>query len=178
LKSQIHISNAPVSAEFDLVLKSCLTRIYRWPVPFNWACTDWREEAAAQVQSAAWIAMGDYDASKGAEFSTFVQGRVMASVLTRYRQEWSYGAHRVSTVEDWETEDRTTEAFGRNADFVSLHRALAVLPESDRQLMVEYFWEERTQTEIALSRHTSQPAVSKRKRRILRSLYQRLDGAE
>jgi DNA-directed RNA polymerase specialized sigma24 family protein len=106
-------------------------------VPFHWNCADWREEVVAEGQSAAWQALGEYDASRGVPFGAFVFLRVTASVLTRYRQEWAYGARHVAIDEDRERED--SETFGRTSDHEALHRALARLPESDRQLLVELF---------------------------------------
>jgi RNA polymerase sigma factor (sigma-70 family) len=166
------------SPELNFILKQCLRWIHRWPMPFHWASTDWREEVAAQSQSAAWQALGEYDASRGVPFSAFVQFRIMASLLTRYRQEWAYRTHCVPIADAFEAENPVEEAFGRNADHTSLRHALGLLPESDRQLLVELFWEDRTESHIAHCRHISQPAVNKRKRTILRHLHEQLDGAK
>jgi DNA-directed RNA polymerase specialized sigma24 family protein len=63
-------------------------------------------------------------------------------------------------VEGREMEDPAAEPFGHNADEAALHRALALLADSDRELLVELFWEERTEAEIARSRHIRQPALA------------------
>ena len=140
-----------------------------WRVPPNWSAIDWNEELHAVAITAAWQAAEDFDPSRGVPLASFVRYRVKAHSLARYRQEWRY-ALRVTAV-DIEIIDTLAgsapDAHRALSGFESLDRALEQLPERERWLLVQLFWQHRTEIAIAAELHISQPAVSKRKRAAL-----------
>jgi RNA polymerase sigma-B factor len=62
--------------------------------------------------------------------------------------------------------------FGHGDDFLDLRAALEHLDEDDQTLIREYFFEERTQTELAEQYGVSQMQISRR----VRSTTRRLSG--
>lgn len=140
-------------------------RARSWRVPPNWSPIDWYEELRALTAFAAWQAEQDYDSSRGVPVSSFVYCRVMAQALARYRQEWRFALRSaasnfeiVATIAVAESSDATSEV---------LEEAMDLLPEPERWLLLQLFWQHRTEAGIADQLHISQPAVSKRKRAAL-----------
>jgi hypothetical protein len=68
-----------------------LARHERW--------SDWFEEIEATQAIAAWQVGRAYDPSSGLQYEVFVYQEVMAPVLARYRQEWTYALRVISTDE-------------------------------------------------------------------------------
>ena len=60
------------------------------------------------------------------------------------------------------------------ADRISLEEVLRALPEQDRQLIRLRFYGNRTQSETAKVLHTTQVQISRRERKILRKMRERL----
>ena len=67
----------------------CLRRVGSWRVPPHWSSHDWLEEMHAQGAAAACQAMDDFDPERGVPRGAFVRLRILSSLRTRYRQEWS-----------------------------------------------------------------------------------------
>ncbi len=154
--------------EWSDVLDRCLRRIRTWRVPPNCSYQDWMEEMRAQGAAAAWQAVCEFDPDRGVPLSAFLHRRVLTSLLTRYRQDWSYALHCVEWNEalaSCEDSDPLLEA--AHSD---LYAALALLRERDRRLVTHLFWRQYTEAEIAQSSHISQQAISKRKRVVLKTL--------
>src|SRR5262249_51174087 len=166
-------STSPVSST---LLNSCLSQLSAWHVPPHWSKRDWFEEMRAQSASAAWHALVDYDASRHVPIPAFIHRRMIASALTRYRQEWSYAFHCACQADEQErqragtTEDSPLPPAVRE----SLRYALAQLSKPERWLIGQLFWEGYTEAEIAQSLGISHQAVSKRKRAVLQVICARL----
>ncbi len=146
-----------------------LRRARSWRVPPNWSALDWYEELRAVALAAAWQAEQDHDPSRGVPLAGFVCCRVKAQALTRYRQEWRY-ALRVTPAETEMIETLAgAEPSARRAGaaFEVVGWALGLLPEPERWLLEQLFWQHRTEASIAAELHISQPAVNKRKRAAL-----------
>src|SRR5437660_8058335 len=99
----------------------------------------------AQGAAAACQAANDFDPSRGIPFDLFVHRRVLASALTRYRQEWTY-ALRTTPADDTDAPesppaDRLDGADGHE----SLRDALACLSTSAYALLHELYWQEHTE---------------------------------
>lgn len=165
--------------ELNTIVALCLKQLRRWRVPPNRGYADWLEEITAQVQAAAWEATCSYDASRGTPWQVFVRSHVMAYVLTRYRQEWTY-ARRCFPFVRREDEEGTL-GLSASADpyrlrddeqgeHEDLRDAIAQMDKQDQWLIGQLFWEERTEREVAQKLGISQPAVSKRKRKVLGGL--------
>jgi DNA-directed RNA polymerase specialized sigma24 family protein len=161
---------------WEEIWADCWQRIRAWRVPPRWSAGDWREELQAQGAAAAWQAFGDYDATRGVPLRAHVRRRVLASVLTRSRQEWSYALRFVFEMSAVGSRGAIEEDEYPNATtFEALHQGLAKLAEQDRWLIERLFWDGQTEAEVAEEIGISQPAVSKRKCAILRELRYRLD---
>jgi RNA polymerase sigma factor (sigma-70 family) len=124
----------------------------------------------AEVIAAACEAEHDFDPTRGVPLPAFVHLRVLARALRRYRQEWSYARHCGLHSEGNSGCDATADRFSSAEDLESLRRCLAQLPELHRRLIVSLYWEEKTEVEVARLLSLSQPAISRRKRRILEQL--------
>ena len=112
----------------------------------------------------------------------------MACTLKRYRQEWKYGFRLVHGLCDCDDVVLVAEETQYDPATVSLRRDwpteqevsgfLARRSESDRWLIQKLFWDNCTEAEIAQSLGLSQQAVSKRKRKLLRTLRCCLENSE
>src|SRR6187551_3375001 len=71
----------------------CSHQFRCWRIPPRWSARDWWDEVQAVGLAAAWQACCDFDPARGFVLESFVRGRIRSCVLTRYRQEWSYGLH-------------------------------------------------------------------------------------
>lgn len=154
------------------IVRQCVRRVCHWPVPPNWTGAEWMREVAAHGDAAALEASCQYDATRGGEPAVFLMSRVMARLLTRYRQEWNF-ARRV-TQWSWESDDEAAlaavhvECPGDMRQTVM--DAVNGLAETDRWIVVQMMWHDRDQGEIARELGISQPAVSKRYRNAVRQL--------
>jgi hypothetical protein len=156
------------------VLDSCLRRIRSWRVPPNWSAIDWFGEMRLQGAAAIWQARQDYDAARGVPLSAFERLRVLASARTRYRQEWRYALHCPSEDAEWAEEGRADEPVSSVDICNPLPEALARIPETDRWLIEQLFWDGCSEAAVAQRLGISQPAVSKRKTAILKQLRRSL----
>jgi RNA polymerase sigma factor (sigma-70 family) len=131
----------------------------------------------AQGASAVWQAVCDYDPTRGVPFSAYARQRVLASVLTRYRQEWAYAFRCVLKPPDDERPRKAHRQLVLSPVRESLREALTQLSSLELWLLAQVFWEERTEADIAQQVGISQQAVSKRKSAILRELRRRIDAS-
>jgi RNA polymerase sigma factor (sigma-70 family) len=162
--------------DWRLVWTGCARRIRTWRLPPHWSPGDWSDEVFAQGLWAAWQALGDFDATRGVPLNAFVRQRILTSVLTRYRREWAYAIHCGTDVETRGTAgqagDPLLAAEAKNA----LEDAVATLPKPERSLITSLFYDGVTENQVADSLGISQPAVNKRKRKILDKLRGSLAG--
>ena len=169
----------PVMFRWSDIWAACWRRICEWKVPPHWSAGDWMEELQAQGAAAAWQALGDFDTTRGVPLQVYLRQRVLTSVLTRSRQEWSYALHCALKINADDgrgaiKEDEYPEA----AMFETLRQGLAKLAERDRWLIERLFWEGQTEAKVAEKLGISQAAVNKRKCAILRALRLRFDQSE
>jgi RNA polymerase sigma factor (sigma-70 family) len=152
------------------VWAACLGRTHSWRVPPRWNHSDWWEEIDAESIAAACHAIRIFDPNRGPTLGSFVYHQILASALSRYRQEWTYAVrYGVSATEDVGITP-PDERFALEQEREELKQTLTMLPEADRSLIQDLFWQGCTETEVASGLGISQQAVSKRKRRILNEL--------
>ncbi|MBV8126694.1 MAG: sigma-70 family RNA polymerase sigma factor [Planctomycetaceae bacterium] len=165
--------------DWEEIWAACWQRIRTWRVPPRWSAGDWSEELQAQGAAAAWQALDNYDATRGVPLRVYVHQRVLASALTRSRQEWSYALRFAFEISANDSRDAIEEDESLNATaFEALHQGLANLAEQDRRLIELLFWDGHTEAEVAEMMGISQPAVSKRKWALLRVLRSRLGPSD
>ena len=168
-----------LSPELDFVIATCLRRIRKWRVPPSWMVREWSEEIRSEATVAGLQAYQEFDESRGVPQEAFLRQRVMQRTLALYRREWTYAVRRVMA----EKLDRHAD-MGRSdlAKYVAnlriLQQSLELLPEPDLCLIEGIFWGERSETDIAEELGISQQAVSKRKRRILKTLRSSIGAFE
>jgi RNA polymerase sigma factor (sigma-70 family) len=161
-----------------LMAHRCLRQICMRRVPPNWAPRDWYEELQAEAVAAAWEAERDFDPTRGVPLEAFVNQRILAQALRRYRREWAFG--RRSRVH-FEGDDRNVATPNRSSSIDisdSLQSCLRRLPKPQRLLIEDLYWEGKTVVEVARMLALSQPAISRRKRRALDQLRRWMDLPE
>ena len=170
-------------------MQSGLKRTRSWRVPPNWSRGDWFEELVAVGTAAAWQAVCDFDPKQGVPLAGFGYCRMITRCLARYRKEWRYALHLV-TSDSCEEETTAFKHAGLAASSKAkvngphppnddLRDAIGALPAEQRRLIEQLFWEERTETEVANTMNINQSTINRRKRTILKSLRMKLcDGNE
>jgi DNA-directed RNA polymerase specialized sigma24 family protein len=158
--------------EWTQVLERCLRRVSVWRIPPNCTYYDWMEEMRAQGAAVGWQALCEFDPAREIPRDAFVYQRIMAGLLTRYRQDWTVALHCTS----WEEANPLPTV--ETLPDMDLYAALALLGEGDRGLLTQLFWQRETEAEIARTRHISQQAVSKRKRTVLKMLRHYLESEQ
>jgi DNA-directed RNA polymerase specialized sigma24 family protein len=153
------------------VLQSTFKRIRVCRVPPRWSVRDWSEELKAISLAAAWHALGDFDPKYGVPLPVFLRERILASALTRYRQEWAYS---VRCTEEIQNEYLSCSPLCRLPAHDSFVEAVARLSASDRWLVEQIFWHGKSEAEVSKHLGISQQAVNKRKKSVLRALRQNL----
>jgi DNA-directed RNA polymerase specialized sigma24 family protein len=166
--------------ELSDLLDRCFKRICSWRVPPNWSLADWREEIRAHGLGAAYEAIRDFDASRRVPFDAFVYQRVITRAYSRFRQEWAYGLRCVSSpagvgsngwlVSGESCVQHRESRVEPGPAFQSLLDTLGSLSEPNHWLIMQIFWEGKTEVKIAEILGISHQAVSKRKRAVLQKL--------
>ena len=176
------------------VLIRCFQRVRTWRPPPNWSVIDWLEEVKEVLSVAAVEAETDFNSTRGIPFRAFLYRRVMARVLTRYRQEWNYGTRFLSectgscayegaepdalecrSSHSWRTAGEVSSAPEPGTSLEGLAEAVAALSEPSRRLIAILFWEDRTECEAAREFGVSQPAICKRLHTVLDALRRRVN---
>jgi DNA-directed RNA polymerase specialized sigma24 family protein len=155
---------------------------------------EWIEEVTAQANLAACQAIREFDPERGVGLPVFVRERVLAAVWTMYRREKSRrarfgrggGDERLTEVaapparETFPSTLRTVtprsavaapparETFPFMTPLVAA--ALDRLPEAEKRLLVEIFWERRRPSQIAAEARVKTRAVQLRTQAAMRSL--------
>jgi DNA-directed RNA polymerase specialized sigma24 family protein len=144
-----------------------------WCPPPNWSLRDWHKEARAIIAAAGCRADFDYDPKRGVPRAAFAYKRAVASVWTRYRQEWAY-ARRFAAAPPKTVEQPVSAPCDPNDSVGAMVRllgeALNQLPSPDRWLIQELFWKRKTEDQLSATLRISQQAVSRRKGRALKRL--------
>jgi DNA-directed RNA polymerase specialized sigma24 family protein len=144
--------------------KSILT----WRTPPNWSWRDRSEELKAEIGTATWEAGCDFDPVRGVPLDAFVQRRIWARCVSRYRREWAdvrrCGIH-LERRDDCEVSIH--KGFSSIPISESLQTCLRRLPEQRRCLIECLFWEDKTEVEVARMLCFVQSGISRCKRRIL-----------
>jgi RNA polymerase sigma factor (sigma-70 family) len=123
----------------------------------------------AQGAAAACQAARDYDPARGVPWGAFVRLRILSSLRTRHRQEWSFAVHcgpDAAVIEE-EGEAQTDKSPATDPIDGMLRTALDRLAEPDRRLIQLLFWDGRTETELAAELGVAQSTVNKHKQAIL-----------
>jgi len=163
-------------SEWEPLLAGCIRRIGTWRVPPNWSQHDWLRQVRSLAATTAWEAASRFDPARGVPLDAFLRVSVMAAVRTHYRQEWTY-ALRFLPPADGPVPDRLPPSSPPSLELrESLREALAHLSPSDRFVVSQFFWRGATETEVARKVGVSQPAMSKRKARIIESLRRSLNA--
>lgn len=175
-----HDQSAFRHEELNALLDRCFKRICGWRVPPNWSLADWREEIRAHGLGAAYEAIRDFDASRGVPFDAFVYERVITRAYSRFRQEWAYGLRCISSPAEFVSHgglgsgelgvQHGESTIEPGAAYQFLLDTLGALSEPNHRLIMQIFWEGKTEVKIAEILGVSHQAVSKRKRAILEKL--------
>jgi RNA polymerase sigma factor (sigma-70 family) len=147
----------------------CWSRIRSWRVPPRWSPCDWQEEARAQGTVAACEALRAFEPRRLVPLDAYLYHRVVASVWTRYRQEWSFGrrcrpAAALLDRAAAEADRPETELLDR------LAALLETIDEGERRLIRQLFWDGSTEDQLALDLGITRQGVNKRKQRLLQRL--------
>jgi hypothetical protein len=156
--------------EGPAVWAGCLRRVGGWRVPPHWSSRDWFEEMQAQGAAAACQALGDFDPGRGVPWGAFVRQRVLSSLRTRHRQEWSYAVHCGRFVAGGALDDPPDPPSASGPSVETLRPRLARLADFDRRLLERLYWEGCTEADLAAELGIAQSTVNKRKRSILLDL--------
>ncbi len=152
----------------------CSARIDLWRVPPRWTRADWRDEARAQGALAACEALRDFDPARGVPLAAFLYQRVIASVWNLYRQEWARA--RLREIDPLPDPVVSGSSHLDPELFEQLAPILDGLPDADRGLIVQLFWDGRTEDDLAAAFGITQQGVNKRKRLVIGKL-RRLFGS-
>ena len=153
--------------EGPAIWAGCLRRVGAWRVPPHWSARDWGEEMHAQAAAAAWKASREFDPSRGVPWGAFVRQRILSSLLTCHRQEWSYALHCGPVAGSEADESRADETPAAPRPDEAIRASLARLAEPDRRLIEHLFWDGCTEVDIADKLGVAQSTVNKHKRAIL-----------
>jgi RNA polymerase sigma factor (sigma-70 family) len=168
------LGSAEARAEWLKALSFGIRSACRWRVPPRWSVGDWREELRAEGALAAWEAARDFDPGRGVRFKPFVERRVLAHLLHRYRKEWAYAHHLARESTDSGAPGQAAAGRPPELEAIEVRELAACLDPDDRLLVTILFWEGKSESQAAESLGVSQQAVSKRKVRILLELRRRL----
>jgi DNA-directed RNA polymerase specialized sigma24 family protein len=163
----------PSPSDWPTLWARCWARIRTWQVPPRWSPGEWRDEARAQGALAACEAHRAFEPGRQVPLDAFLYLRVVESVWTRYRQEWSFGRRcrpdatlpdRPAAGLDWpdsELLDRLVSMLGN-------------LSEGEQRLIRRLFWDGRTEDELALELGVTRQAINLRKQKLLHGLRSEL----
>ena len=159
--------------DWSRVWAACVRRTHAWRVPPRWSPRDWWEEIDAEGLASACHAMQIFDPQRGPSLASFIYHQILASALSRYRQEWNYAIRyglSPSSEDHLVGLDDVENRFAADQEEKKLKRLMTDLPEGERRLIESLFWDGRTETEVAGGLGISQQAVCKRKHKILNKL--------
>ena len=159
--------------DWPRVWAACVRRTHAWRVPPRWSPRDWWEEIDAEGVASACHAMQIFDPERGPSLASFIYHQILASALSRYRQEWNYAIRyglSPSSEDHLVGLDDVENRFAADQEEKKVKSLMTDLPENERRLIESLFWDGRTETEVAGGLGISQQAVCKRKHKILNKL--------
>ncbi len=158
----------PDPTDWPSLWARCWTRIRSWQAPPRWSPSDWWDEARAQGAVAACEALRAFEPGRLVPLDAFLYRRVIESVWTRYRQEWSFGRR---CRPDECLSECAAEPGQPNPDLLDrLAVLLQTLDEGEFRLIRHLFWDGRPEDQLALELGITRQAVNKRKQNLLRKL--------
>lgn len=167
---------APDPTAWPTLWARCWSRIRTWRIPPRWSSRDWWDEARAQGALAACEALRAFDPSRLVPLDAFLYRRVVESVWTLYRQEWSFSRRHPSDISPFDRPSPQPDHPDPEL-LARLTLALEQLDEPGRHLIRQIFWDDRSEDQLALELGISRQAVNKRKQKFLHQLRSRLgDG--
>jgi DNA-directed RNA polymerase specialized sigma24 family protein len=131
----------------------------------------------AQGAAAACQALGDFDPGRGVPWGAFARQRVLSSLRTRHRQEWSYAVHCSQGITPGAPDDPPDPPSVPGPFVETLRPGLARLADVDRRLLERLYWEGCTEADLAAELGIAQSTVNKRKRSILLDLRRTLGNS-
>jgi DNA-directed RNA polymerase specialized sigma24 family protein len=159
----------PEAWQWPKLWARCWLRIRTWRVPPRWTPCEWWDEARAQGALAACEARRSFEPDRRVPLEAYLYRRVVESIWTRYRQEWSFG--RRCRPDAALPERPAAESDRADADLIGrLASMLGHLRESERWLIGQLFWEDRSEDDLALELGVSRQAVNLRKQKLLQRL--------
>lgn len=166
----------PNPSDWPTLWARCWSRIRTWRVPPRWSPGEWWDEARAQGALAACEARQSFDPGRLVPLDAFLYQRVIESVWTRYRQEWSFG--RRCRLDGFFPNRPAAEPDRPDPELIDrLVLILGNLGESDQWLVRRLFWDGRTEDELALELGITRQAINKRKQKLLGRLRSQLQCA-
>ncbi len=165
------------------ILIHLLARIRRWRTPPNWSPAHWQEELRQTGFLAALTAEQELKLRENPELFAAIYRRILATVVSCYRNEWRYATRFTDFSAESETPRGTTECPSSDPGpdhlvFVrELLAALKNLPDTERSLVLRLCVDGCTESEVARSLNVSQRAVSKRKKAALVKLRRQLTSS-
>jgi len=164
----------PEPTDWPTLWARCWSRIRSWQVPPRWSPSEWWEEARAQGALAACEALRDFEPSRLVPLDAFLYRRVIESVWTRYRQEWTFG--RRWRLDASLPDHAAADSVRPDPELLDrLAALLETLDEGERRLIRQLFWDGRSEDQLARELGVSRQAVNKRKQKLLRRLRSGLD---
>jgi RNA polymerase sigma factor (sigma-70 family) len=125
---------------------------------------------------AACEALRAFEPGRLVPLDAFLYRRIVESVWTRYRQEWSFG--RRCRPDAAVPERPAAESDRADAELLArVPSMLGDLRESERRLISRLFWEGCSEDELALELGVSRQAINLRKQKLLRRLRSELGVA-
>lgn len=162
------------------------------------------EELNAAARLGLLEALRRYEPSRGAKFTTyafnFVRSEMLKAIYSQsQRRDWAAGRPAITVVplqstslEDDEAEDMIEreladhdDSFGVEEGYAAVERRpseeavrlfVAELPENQREIVRDIFWDGMSHTEAAHSREVSRPAVSRTLHRVFQRGRRELGG--
>jgi DNA-directed RNA polymerase specialized sigma24 family protein len=163
----------PDPTDWPSLWARCWSHIRAWRVPPRWSPWEWWDEARAQEAHAACEAQRSFEPGRLVPLEAFLYRRVVESVWTRYRLEWSFDrrCRPAAALPDRpaaESDRPDPEMFDRLASMPGS------MGESERCPIRRLFRDGRPEDELALELGVTRQAVNKRKQKLLRRLRSEL----
>jgi hypothetical protein len=121
--------------EWPKVWAACTRRTHSWPAPPRWSLSDWWEELDTEGIASACRAIRMFDPGRAPSLGGFVCDQILASALSRYRQEWKYALRYVLSAREDAGISAPEDPFAFEHDEEQLKRKLTEIPDADCRLI-------------------------------------------
>ena len=180
-------SPAPISGLLPLLhvlAQAADRRLRTWKAPPNMSRADWFEEMRELEIIAVWEIMSNPRHLEVVLAPRDICNRIIAKVRVTYRREWAYGLHITAapqTPSPSGDEDENAETAGpfprltaNGLPDIEAHArvrdALDMLSPNERCFIERLYYEGSNEAEVAAMLGITQPAVCKRKQKLLSNL--------